>query len=126
MRRLLPLALLLVFAAPAGAATPSSFYTPPSHLPGKTHGDVIRSRTLTGSAALKSAGSNRVVLYSSVGIDGKPVAVSGTISLPKGKAPKGGWPVVTWAHGTTGLADRCAPSRAGSDPLVSYAYPLLN
>ena len=33
--------------------------------------------------------------------------------VPKGKAPRGGWPVVSWAHGTSGLADRCAPSRVG-------------
>jgi pimeloyl-ACP methyl ester carboxylesterase len=53
------------------------------------------------------------------------VAVSGTLTIPKGKAPKGGWPVVSWAHGTTGIADQCAPSRDGSEAIVNYAYPLL-
>ena len=50
--------------------------------------------------------------------------------MPKGKAPKKGWPVITYAHGTTGIADQCAPSRdsssAGIHELNSYAYPLLN
>ncbi len=32
--------------------------------------------------------------------------------LPAGPVPHGGWPVVAWAHGTSGLADRCAPSLA--------------
>ena len=114
MRRALPLALLALLALAAPAAA-------------KTHGDVVSSRALTGAAALKSAGVNRFVLYRSVGLGKKPVTVSGTISLPKGKAPKGGWPIITWAHGTTGLADRCAPSgAAASQKIVSYAYPLLN
>ena len=69
------------------------------------------------------------MLYRSTGVDGKPVAVSGTVSIPKGKAPKGGWPVITWGHGTTGIADACAPSRdSASNPahtLINYAYPLL-
>jgi pimeloyl-ACP methyl ester carboxylesterase len=54
------------------------------------------------------------------------VAVSGSLTLPRGRAPRGGWPVVTYAHGTAGVADACAPTR-GYDAklLVSYAYPLL-
>src|SRR4029079_17359635 len=52
-------------------------------------------------------------------------AVSGTITVPKGKAPKGGWPILTWAHGTTGIADPRAPSRAPSGALSSYVYPDL-
>ena len=55
--------------------------------------------------------------------------MSGTVSVPRGHAPKGGWPVITWGHGTTGIADACAPSRdSASNPahgLISYAYPLL-
>jgi pimeloyl-ACP methyl ester carboxylesterase len=55
--------------------------------------------------------------------------VSGVLTVPKGKAPKGGWPVVTYANGTTGIADICAPSRdSASSPshgLIAYTYPLL-
>src|SRR3954469_9913566 len=130
------LAALLLAASPASAAkvrkgpAGAAFYTPPSKLPGKTHGDLIWARKLTGQPALSQASSNRLVLYRSTGLNGKPVAVSGTVSLPKGKAPKGGWPVITWAHGTTGIADRCAPSRdTASNPdhqLSSYVYPQLN
>src|SRR4051812_26034783 len=130
------LAALLLAASPASAAkvrkgpAGAAFYTPPSKLPGKTHGDLIWARKLTGQPALAQASSNRLVLYRTTGIDGKPVAVSGTVSLPKGKAPKGGWPVVTWAHGTTGIADQCAPSRdTASNPdhlLNAYAYPQLD
>jgi pimeloyl-ACP methyl ester carboxylesterase len=49
------------------------------------------------------------------------VAVSGSVSVPKGKAPKGGWPVISYAHGTTGVADSCAPSRVtASSPVAGY------
>jgi pimeloyl-ACP methyl ester carboxylesterase len=105
------------------------FYTPPKKLP-KVHGDLIRARALKGTPALKSAGSNRLVLYRSTGADGKAIAVSGTVSVPKGKAPKGGWPVISWGHGTTGIADSCAPSRdTPGNPAhnyTAYAYPALN
>jgi pimeloyl-ACP methyl ester carboxylesterase len=125
-----------VCAAPAAAAkVPTGpagvkFYTPPKKLPGHAHGDLIRARRLTGAPALASAGSNRLVLYRSTGLDGKPVAVSGTVSVPRGKAPKGGWPVISWGHGTTGIADSCAPSRdTRGNPAhdyTAYAYPALN
>src|SRR3954452_17115046 len=96
------LALLLVAAVAAAAAkvrtgpAGDAFYTPPSPLPSGSHGALIWARKLSGDAALKSAGKNWLVLYRSVGFDGKPIAVSGTVSLPKGKAPKKGWPVVSY------------------------------
>ncbi|WP_276322850.1 alpha/beta fold hydrolase [Streptomyces sp. F001] len=31
--------------------------------------------------------------------------------IPKGRAPSGGWPVVAWGHGTSGVGPDCAPSR---------------
>src|SRR3954451_17425441 len=131
-RLALVLALLLLAALPAAAdakvrkgPSGAAFYKPPKHLPGKGHGGLIWARGQSGAAALKGAGSNRLILYRSTGVKGKAVAVSGAVAIPKGKAPKGGWPVVSWAHGTTGIADSCAPSRDGANPLSSYAYPLL-
>ena len=53
----------------------------------------------------------RVLYTSTDGIDGRTaIAVSGAIYFPKGTVPVGGWPIVAWAHGTTGTADVCAPS----------------
>ncbi len=131
------LLVLLVPAAPAVAAKKvrkgpagTAFYKPPSKLPGSKHGDAIWARTLTGGAKLKSAKSHRLLLYRSTGSDGKAIAVSGSVALPKGKQPKKGWPVITYGHGTTGIADACAPSRdSKSNPAhayIDYAYPLLN
>src|SRR3954452_11100093 len=111
---------------PAGEA----FYTPPAPLPGAAHGDLIWARKLTGAAVAPGAASTSLVLYRSTGVDGKAAAVSGIVQVPKGKAPKKGWPVITYAHGTTGIADQCAPSRdTASNPdhlLNAYAYPVLN
>src|SRR4051795_8972504 len=122
------LAAALLFAAPAAAKVPSgpagtAFYAPTKAVPSK-HGTAIWQRKLTGPAVLKSAKSNRLLLYSSTSTAGRAVPVSGDVAVPKGKAPKGGWPVITWAHGTTGIADACAPSIIGTQ--ASYDSPLLN
>ncbi|MDP4921533.1 MAG: prolyl oligopeptidase family serine peptidase [Solirubrobacteraceae bacterium] len=81
--------------------------------------------TANGRVALPSASKTMLVLYRSLDPKGKPIAVSGTIDLPKGKAPKGGFKVISWAHGTTGAADACAPSRNANggpaDGYISYA-----
>ena len=132
MQRLLLVLLLLLAALPAAAGAKvrkgpggTAFYTPPSPLPAGAHGSLIWARKLTGTAALRGGSGNRLVLYRSTGVTGEAVAVS----VPKGPAPQGGWPLITWAHGTTGIADRCAPSRdSRSSPahgLIAYAYPLL-
>jgi pimeloyl-ACP methyl ester carboxylesterase len=118
-----------VLAAPANAAVPpgpagTAFYTPPGTLPKGPHGTPIRQRKLTGEAVLSSARTNTLLLYRSQAVDGKTVAVSGTVAVPKGKAPKAGWPVITWAHGTVGIADACAPSLAGTQ--ANYDSKLLN
>ncbi len=57
------------------------------------------------------AKSTHLVLYSSRSISGKKIVVSGTVMIPKTPMPRGGYPVISWAHGTVGLADPCAPSK---------------
>lgn len=52
------------------------------------------------------------ILYWSTGLDGKPIEVSGVVIAPRGPPPSGGRPVVAWAHPTTGVVSRCAPSLA--------------
>lgn len=50
------------------------------------------------------------VLYHSQSAEGSDIAVSGFVVYPDGTPPEGGWPLIAWAHGTTGIADLCAPS----------------
>lgn len=105
-----------------------SFYRPNKPLP-QGHGRLIWQRKVAFKP-LKSAAGTRRVLYTSTTLAGKRIAVSGTVSFPKGKAPRNGWPVITYAHGTTGIADKCAPSRnlmkGPALTYVNYVYPQLN
>jgi pimeloyl-ACP methyl ester carboxylesterase len=89
----------------------ASFYTWPGEVP-DAPGQMLRTEPLDPASGLEMAGEQVRILYSSTdGVDGKtPVVVSGAYFVPKGTAPAGGWPLVAWAHGTTGLADSCAPS----------------
>ena len=54
--------------------------------------------------------SARVVYRSTSGDTGQPTVVSGSVFTPKGPAPAGGWPVIAFGHGTTGIDEPCAPS----------------
>jgi pimeloyl-ACP methyl ester carboxylesterase len=119
-----------VFAVPASAAPKqgpggAAFYKPPKHLKGKHGGLIWVRKQTTGNDRLKGA-RNELLLYRSKDLSGKVTAVSGSVSIPKGKAPKGGWPIITYAHGTTGAADACAPTKGyNKDNLNRYAFPLL-
>jgi len=92
----------------------SAFYAAPGAIP-RRPGRLIRQELLEGAAALAAAARSIRILYSSTdGLDGKSaITVSGALFLPKGEAPRGGWPLMAWAHGTVGVADVCAPSWAG-------------
>jgi alpha-beta hydrolase superfamily lysophospholipase len=127
-------ALGLAFAGGAAAKVRSgpaglAFYHPPKSLPGG-HGTLIWARKAGGLVPLENAASTKLVLYTSITPQGKRVAVSGSVSVPKGRPPEGGWPVISYAHGTTGTADVCAPSRnRKGDPAagyISYIDPELN
>ena len=72
-------------------------------------GTLIRQKPRTG-APLDALAYR--VLYRSTGLKGEPIAVSGAIIIPAGQPPPGGCPIVAWAHPTTGIVPRCAPSLA--------------
>jgi fermentation-respiration switch protein FrsA (DUF1100 family) len=89
--------------APTGAA----FYLPPVPLPLGAPGDVIRA---TPIAAPPGARAWRVLSHTRA-LTGEERAVSSVVVAPDGPVPKRGRVIVSWAHGTTGLADECAPSK---------------
>ncbi len=95
-------------AEQADRMPPSTFYTI-APLPHGAAGQLIRSAVVTDYALPKGVGAVRI-LYHSRDAAGKDVAASGVVLIPAGKAPKGGWPVIAWAHGTSGVARICAPS----------------
>jgi len=64
-----------------------------------------------------SAVANESVLmtYKMKGVKGEEIHATALVFTPKTEVPNGGWPIVVWAHGTTGVADQCAPSRHALD-----------
>ena len=59
------------------------------------------------------------MMYLSESINGEPIAVTGTALVPSIAAPAGGRPILSVAHGTTGIADQCAPSHDPSSDLAA-------
>ncbi|MGW4634781.1 alpha/beta fold hydrolase [Nocardia sp. NPDC004415] len=55
----------------------------------------------------------QVIEYWTRGVGGVTQPASGALYLPTGEAPPGGWPVITYDHGTTGLGAGCGGQ---SDP----------
>ena len=98
------------------------FYGVPDPLPAGKPGDVIRSEPADAPGL---NGSMSRVMYLSTNINGEAIAVTGLILIPNGTAPSGGWPIITWAHGTTGIADACAPSLKPAE-FVTMANGLLD
>ncbi len=88
----------------------SAFYTWTGAL--TTPGRMLREEPLEAPLGLAAAGRQYRILYSATdGLRGHGlVAVSGALFVPPGTPPKGGWPLLAWAHGTVGIADVCAPS----------------
>ena len=110
-------------ASPAAHQIPAprglpSFYSVPQPLPRRGPGTLLKSQRI---AAPGLHGTTYRVMYLSESVSGSPVAVTGLVVVPDRRPPAGGYPVVTWGHGTNGMADQCAPSL---DPAT--AVPLAN
>jgi len=87
-------------------------------------GTVVSAKPLDRDLWIPDTTSRAFVLkYVTTNSFGELARSTGTVFIPKGKAPEGGWPVISWAHGTTGLGDSCAPSRTGPGlPERDWAY----
>jgi pimeloyl-ACP methyl ester carboxylesterase len=114
---------------PLPAASQNAFYqASESDIAGPV-GSLIREELRSGAAVGATA---HKVLYRSTKPDGTAIAVSGIVIVPAGQAPAGGWPIVAWAHPTTGVVPRCAPSlaiflfqqMAGSRRLLEGGYAI--
>ncbi|MEV4113255.1 alpha/beta fold hydrolase [Nonomuraea sp. NPDC049695] len=94
----------------ANALPRTRFYDAPAPLPWAPAGTLIRQEAAKDYAAAGRPLPATRLLYHSRTADGRDRAASGVVLLPKGRAPKGGWPVVVDAHGASGTARGCAPS----------------
>lgn len=106
------------YTGPVPAAAGDAFYQPPDPLPAAKPGDVLSYREIPAAGQLADLGATVYqVLYLSSDHNGEPVAVSGTIVVPTGVDVTSA-PVLSFAPGTHGIGDACAPSKAiaqGSD-----------
>jgi alpha-beta hydrolase superfamily lysophospholipase len=91
------------------AATDAHSVTTP-----KDAGDLISAKAIADLDPVLASVAGRAdrITYRSFSLSGDGIVVSGALLTPKGRAPKGGWPVVSWGHGSSGINDRCAPSTA--------------
>ena len=103
---------LVIFCMLAGADVASAqtaFYrAPPSEVAGAP-GTLVRQEMIDGAPL---GATTYRVLYRSTGLDNTPILVSGVVIVPTGDPPPGGRPIVAWAHPTSGIVPRCAPSLA--------------
>lgn len=98
----------LVGAAPAAPPQDQSFRSPRiSAMITNPPGSIVSATPFR--IAIPGARAWRIA-YRSSGINGEQVVDSGVIVAPSGTPPPNGWPVVAWAHPTTGIARKCAPS----------------
>jgi len=68
----------------------------------------------------------RISYLSTSGIDGSVQTVTGSVFEPVGHAPDGGWQVVVFGHGSSGIESECAPSLSPSlDAGVDSVLALL-
>ncbi|MGB2758238.1 MAG: lipase family protein [Acidimicrobiia bacterium] len=98
--------------SPIATADPA-FYDLEGLAPKGPLGTVLRREVASPLVGSLAGFEGERVLYSSTTGEGTPTIVSGMIIRPNGPTPPGGWPIAAWAHGTTGIADRCAPSSRG-------------
>jgi len=110
--------VLVLISALVHQASPSvpSFYTWSGGLPAKP-GVLLREQPTTSGMP---EGSRAVrILYTTTGLDGKITPASGLVVV-SATAPPEPRPVVLWEHGTTGVAQKCAPSIL-KDPFTAGA-----
>ena len=113
------LALAVAFATPAFAAPA-----------------LMQRQVLIAAVPLAGgpAGSRSFTIrYRSTGTTGQPIETTGVVIVPRGVAPADGRDVVAWAHGTSGIADQCAPSTndwlfgsiAGLEAMLARGYVVV-
>jgi alpha-beta hydrolase superfamily lysophospholipase len=95
------------FRRAATAIQPSAFYTPPVPLPKGAPGTIIRKELLVEDLPPNAIAWR--ILYLSTGMNGQPIAVSGTVVAPK-SASASPRPVIAWSHGTVGVLPQCGVS----------------
>lgn len=72
------------------------------------------------------------IMYQSTDLQGNAIPVTGLFAVPGGEPPPGGFPLVGFAHGTTGVGQACGMSQSPTTPntpsysnFVPHIQPLV-
>ncbi|MBE9375352.1 hypothetical protein IQ251_12940 [Saccharopolyspora sp. HNM0983] len=76
---------------------------------GAEPGTLLRAEPFGGWSLPDGVRATRIV-YESRSAQHEPTATSAAVLTPGGPPPEGGWPVISWAHGATGVEPDCAPT----------------
>jgi alpha-beta hydrolase superfamily lysophospholipase len=119
------LVLAVMFYPPLRSATQRLWEGPPqatggaptaistANLSDSGAGSLVSAMTMPGITETtqgRRLRAGRVVYRSTDGDTGRQTVVSGSVFTPLGDPPDGGWPVVSYGHGTTGIDPSCGPS----------------
>jgi len=108
----LSLALLVLAVLTPASVWADDFYAVPSKLSRYKPGDIIKSEPVSNMAPELSCTLATRIMYRSVNAKGRAIGVTGMLFTPaEGRPHKGGWPLISFTHGTTGVGDACAPSK---------------
>jgi pimeloyl-ACP methyl ester carboxylesterase len=121
---LLGIQALNVFPSSGGAPKPIAS----ADLSGTGPGALVTATTMPGLTRTfhgRPLVAARVLYRSTEGDTGQPTVVSGSVFIPRGDPPPGGWPVVAFAHGTTGINSECGPSLSDNLRTLVVAARLL-
>ena len=83
-------------------------------------GTLVRSEPATEYALPPGVTEVRILYHTRTA--GNVDAVAAVVLVPYGQAPPGGWSLLAWSHGTSGVARECAPSRIKS---LFYSWETL-
>ena len=85
------------------------FYRPPTAGTTAKPGTLVRVEPATDFALPPGIRATRI-LYHTRTARSEDALTSGVVLVPYGQPPKDGWPLLAWSHGTSGVANNCAPS----------------
>ncbi|EPN9496671.1 alpha/beta hydrolase [Acinetobacter baumannii] len=104
---------LFLVACGGGSSDDGPATTNPSGTPiNNIQNPVVKVEAYTSTNLGSVAAESSILTYKMFGQSGQEVQATSLVFTPITPPPVGGWPIVVWAHGTTGVADACAPSKA--------------
>ncbi|WP_065717853.1 alpha/beta hydrolase [Acinetobacter baumannii] len=104
---------LFLVACGGGSSDDGPATTNPSGTPtNNIQNPVVKVEAYTSTNLGSVAAESSILTYKMLGQSGQEVQATSLVFTPNTQPPVGGWPIVVWAHGTTGVADACAPSKA--------------